>query len=60
LFSSGAPDSSTNKTDSHDIAGIVVKAALNNINHKSHMWKSLARLTASFHSKGRFSPIKLV
>jgi hypothetical protein len=33
-FSPGAPVSSTNKIDSHDITEILLKVALNTINHK--------------------------
>jgi hypothetical protein len=32
LFSAGTPVSSTNKTESHDIAEILLKVALNTIN----------------------------
>jgi hypothetical protein len=32
-FSPGIPVSSTNKTDRHDITGILLKVALNTINH---------------------------
>jgi hypothetical protein len=34
-FSPGTPVSSTNKTDRHDIAEIVLRVALNTINHKT-------------------------
>ena len=33
-FSPGSPVSSTNKTDRHDITEILLKVALNTINHK--------------------------
>ena len=33
-FSPGTSDSSTNKTDSHDITEILLKVALSTINHK--------------------------
>ena len=34
-FSPGIPVSSTNKTDCHDIAEILLKVSINTINHKS-------------------------
>jgi hypothetical protein len=35
-FSSGTPVSSTNKTDCHDITEILLKVALNTINHEQY------------------------
>jgi hypothetical protein len=37
-FSLGAPVSSTNKTDCHDVTDILLKVALNTINHTKEMW----------------------
>jgi hypothetical protein len=39
-FSLGTPVSSTNKTDSHDIAQILLKVALNTINQINQLLKS--------------------
>jgi hypothetical protein len=37
-FSPGTPVSSTNKTDHHDITEILLKVALNTINHVCQIW----------------------
>ena len=39
-FSPGTPVSSTNKTDRHDITEILLKVALNSINHKPITYRS--------------------
>jgi hypothetical protein len=44
-FSPGTPVSSTNTTDCHDIAEILLKVALNNINHNPN-YTSVERSTA--------------
>ena len=37
IYSLGAPVTSTNKTDRHDVTEILVKVALNTINHQYHI-----------------------
>jgi hypothetical protein len=54
LFSPGTPVSSTNKTDSHDITEILLKVALNTINHKLQNNVEDNRLTNSVGSIQNF------